>query len=55
MLSWFMNEHHTDWDVHLFVMMTYQSLFHETTELTQNMMSGQEVTTLLNLMYEMHL
>ena len=55
MLSVFVNEHHTDWDVHLpFVMMEYRSSMHETTGLTTNMMMlGQEVSIPLDLMYEM--
>ena len=55
MLSGFVNEHHKDWDVHLpFVMMAYRSSMHETTGLTPNMMMlGREVSTPLDLMYEM--
>lgn len=54
MLSGFVNEHYTDWDVHLpYVMMAYRSAQHETTGMTTNMlMLGQETATPLNLMYE---
>ena len=54
-LSGFVNEHHTGWDVHLpFVMMAYRSSMHETTGLTANMMMlGREVSTPFDLMYEM--
>lgn len=55
MLSGFVNEHHTDWDVHLpYVMMAYRSAQHETTGMTPNMlMLGRETATPLDLMYEM--
>lgn len=55
MLSGCVNEHHTDWDVHLpYVMMAYRSAQHETTGMTPNMlMLGRETATPLDLMYEM--
>ena len=55
MLSAFVNEHHSDWDVHLpFIMMAYRSSVHDTTGMTQNMMMfGREVATPLDLQYEM--
>lgn len=55
MLSGFVNEHHTDWDVHLpYVMMAYRSAQHETTGMTPNMlMLGRETATPLDLMYEL--
>ncbi|XP_056006736.1 uncharacterized protein LOC130050548 [Ostrea edulis] len=54
MLSGFVNEHHTDWDVHLpFIMMAYRSSVHETPGMTLNvMMFGREVSTPLDLMYK---
>lgn len=44
MLSAFVNEHHSDWDVHLpYVMMAYRSSIQETTGMTPNMlMLGRE-------------
>ena len=55
MLSAFVNDHHTDWDVQLpYVMMAYRSSEHETTGFTPNLcMLGREFTTPLDLMYEM--
>lgn len=54
-LSGFVNEHHTDWDVDLpYVIMAYRSAQHETTVMTPNMsMLGRETATSLDLMYEM--
>ena len=49
----FVNDHHTDWDVHLpFTMLAYRSSVNETTGLTPNMMFGREVPTPYDLQYE---
>ena len=55
MLSAYVNEHHSDWDRYLpYVMMAYRASVHETTGFTPNyMMLGREVSTPLDLMYEM--
>ena len=55
MLSAYVNEHHSDWDEHLpFVLMAYRSVEHETTGSSPNyMMLGREVSTPLDIMYEM--
>lgn len=55
MLSAYVNDHHSDWDRFLpYVMMAYRSSVHETTGFTPNlMMLGREVTTPLDIMYEM--
>ena len=55
MFSAFVNDHHSDWDVHLtFIMMAYRSSVHATTGMTPNMMMfGREVATPLDLQYEM--
>lgn len=54
MLSAFVNEHHSDWDVHLpYVMMAYRSSIQETTGMTPNMlMLGRETKTPVDIMYE---
>ena len=56
MLS-YVNEHHTNWDILLpYVMMSYRSAEHETTGCTPNhLMLGREVTTPLDLIYELPL
>ena len=55
MLSAFVNQNHNDWDDQLaLVMMAYRSCEQETTSCSPNMlMLGREVTTPLDLMYEM--
>lgn len=55
MLSACVNDHHSDLDEHLpYVMMTYRTSLHETTGFTPNqLMLGREVSTPLNIMYEM--
>ena len=55
MLSAYVNEHHSNWDSYLpYVMMAYRASVHETTGFTPNyMMLGREVSTPLDLMYEM--
>ena len=55
MLSAYVNENHRDWDESIpYVMMAYRSSQHETTGFTPNMlMLGREVTTPLDIMYEM--
>ena len=54
MLSSYVNEHHTNWDIILpYVMMAHRSAEHETTGCTPNrLMLGREVTTPLDLIYE---
>ena len=54
MLSSYVNEHHTNWDILLpYVMMAYRSAEHETTGCTPNrLMLGREVMTPLDLIYE---
>jgi hypothetical protein len=54
MLSAFVNDYHTDWDVHLpYIMMAYRSSVHETTGMASNkMMFGREIATPLDLQYE---
>ena len=51
MLSSYVSEHHTNWDILLpYVMMAYRSADHETTVCTPNrLMLGREVTTPLDL------
>ncbi|MCG8033048.1 MAG: DDE-type integrase/transposase/recombinase, partial [Candidatus Thiodiazotropha taylori] len=55
MLSAYVSENHKDWDNQLpYVMMAYRSTDHETTSMSPNMlMLGREVSTPLDLMYEM--
>jgi transposase InsO family protein len=55
MLSAYVNEHHSNWDSYLpYVMMAYRASVHETSGFTPNyMMLGREVSTPLDLMYEM--
>ena len=55
MLSAFVNDNHTDWDEQLpYVMMAYRSSIHETTGFTPNsLMLGREVSTPLDILYEM--
>lgn len=55
MLSAYVNDHHSDWDEHLpYVMMAYRTSLHETTGFTPNqLMLGTEVSTPLDIMYEM--
>ncbi|XP_061176094.1 uncharacterized protein LOC133185046 [Saccostrea echinata] len=55
MLSAFVNDHHSDWDRYLsYVMMAYRASVHETTGFTPNyMMLGREVSTALDIMYDM--
>ena len=55
MLSAYVSYNHRDWDEQLpYVMMAYQRAEHETTGMSPNMlMFGQEVSTPLDLMFEM--
>lgn len=55
MLSAYVNDHHSDWDEHLpYVMMACRTSLHETTGFTPNqLMLGREVSTPLDIMYEM--
>lgn len=55
MLSAYVNVHHSDLDEHLpYVMMAYRTSLHETTGFTPNqLMLGREVSTPLDIMYEM--
>lgn len=55
MLSANVNVHHSDWDEHLpYVMMASRTSLHETTGFTPNqLMLGREVSTPLDIMYEM--
>lgn len=53
MLTAYVNEKQTDWDLHLnLVLMAYRSSVHETTQCTPNrLMFGREIQIPLNLMY----
>ena len=55
MLSVYVSDNHRDWNEQLpYVMMAYRSAEHETTGMSPNMlMFGREVSTLLDLMFEM--
>lgn len=55
MLSAYVNDHHSEWDEHLpYVMMAYRTSLHETTGFTPNqLMLGREVSTPLDIMYEL--
>lgn len=55
MLTAYVSDHQHDWDKHLpYVLMAYRSAVHETTGYTPTMlMLGREVSTPLNLMYEL--
>ena len=55
MLSSYVSEHQRDWDKYIpYVMMAYRSAEHETTGQTPNrLMLGREVSTPLDIMYEM--
>lgn len=55
MLSAFVEDYQRDWDTYLpYVMVAYRSAEHKTTGCTPNyLMFGREVSTLLDIMYEM--
>lgn len=55
MLTGYVNEYHSNWDVLLpYVMMAYRSAEHETTGYTPNrLMLGREVSTPLDIIYEL--
>lgn len=55
MLTAYVSDHQHDWNIHLpYVLMAYRSAVHETTGYIPNMiMLGREVSTPLDLMYEL--